>query len=232
MYFTVVIFFTKCMKSEINNMKQLKALLILVGLLTFVEIKAIFDSDDDNSGNNVSLFVSVPRDTLHGDGDIDSDFDLRNALRNRLQSHFDNALFLAVIDNDLQGVKERLEEGYDPNKNVDNMGDSPLIYAVLLEQVEIVQALLDKGANPNQVTSSGSAPLIIAIKSDNLGVVKALLKAFANLNQQDNIGDTPYNAAIEGGNDEIIKVVNNQWDKDISLWLCVKYGDKCIGKCF
>ncbi len=71
-------------------------------------------------------------------------------------------LFQAVEENNLASVKDILMRGIDPNVRGTN-GQTPLMIAVRLENVEIVLALLDAEADPNMKDDSGNTPVTIAL---------------------------------------------------------------------
>ena len=64
------------------------------------------------------------------------------------------------------------------SKNTD--GDTPLTYAIRQQKTQIVELLLQSGANPNAASNLELTPLIIAINEDNTEIVKLLLKEGAN----------------------------------------------------
>ena len=66
-----------------------------------------------------------------------------------------NSLMKAVIEDDTQAVKKLLEKGADANTRESPGGWSALHYAAQNGNVEVVEILLSKGADPNYV---GTAP--------------------------------------------------------------------------
>ena len=62
--------------------------------------------------------------------------------------------------------------------------NTPLMQAVLNQNVEEVKALLDAGANPNEVSSEGDTPLIYATYKNNNEIVQELLKGGADVQIQ------------------------------------------------
>lgn len=91
------------------------------------------------------------------------------------------------------------------NPNQANIVYSPLYYASELGNKELVQALLDAGANPNAKSPSGRTALYAAIK--NSEIVELLLNAKADPNlASDGVSPTLI-AALENGTDDAIKAL-------------------------
>jgi ankyrin repeat protein len=66
-----------------------------------------------------------------------------------------------------------------------------LEYAVLGSAVEVVELLLSKDCNPNNVTLDGDASLHLAVRQGNVGVVERLIAAGADVNQLNRYSQTP-----------------------------------------
>jgi len=57
-----------------------------------------------------------------------------------------------------EAIKQILEEGFDPNTTINESGFAPLHYAVLEQDEEVMELLLDKGANPNRQSMFNISP--------------------------------------------------------------------------
>jgi len=87
--------------------------------------------------------------------------------------------------------------------NASNAAYTPLYYAVQQGNKDLVQALLDAGADPNGKTQDGHAPIFEAFS--NLDILQALLKAKADPNLKNNSGETALLAAVEEGTKDAVE---------------------------
>jgi ankyrin repeat protein len=110
------------------------------------------------------------------------------------------ALLKAAEQGDEKAVKLLLQQG----ANVDaqnSKGWTPLIFAGLAGNKNIVHALIEKGADVNRksTTETGSTALCFAVEGGSLEAVKDLLDHGANVNGKSTNGMTPLGyAAIHG----------------------------------
>lgn len=77
----------------------------------------------------------------------------------------------------------------DLNSQIDEEGTTPLMFAVLNQNPELVKTLIERGADPGLVTN-GMTPLIMAVFIQNLEIVKILLETRkANIEFRDENGN-------------------------------------------
>jgi ankyrin repeat protein len=89
----------------------------------------------------------------------------------------------AVIREDFDLVKFLIDDGADLN-SMDDDGNTPLIHAILLNNVHMVELLLNYGADPN-IEIDRTTPLIVAVSGEedfNIEIVRLLLEAGADPN--------------------------------------------------
>ena len=107
-----------------------------------------------------------------------------------------------------------LERNADPN--VPNHRDGTPLYEVLFSSskrevvaVDIVQRLLDHGADPNIRVSDDRqfSPLHLASKRGLLEAARLLLSYGAKVDEKDKEGKTPFQVASENGYEEITKLL-------------------------
>ena len=125
---------------------------------------------------------------------------------------FFTPLHIAIGNGFLQVVQLLFEHNTDVHVQGD-IGQSPLHVAattwVKRDQVDIMQVLLDHGANPNARSNDNSTPLHYSSWwpiSNRLGTVEGtclLLKHGAIIDAEDNKGRTPLQIALEHGREDI-----------------------------
>jgi ankyrin repeat protein len=105
----------------------------------------------------------------------------------------------AVLANDAELVRTRLDEGADANTGRGTYFGPLLKQAAELGHVDIVALLLDRGADIEAEDDLGQRPLQCAARFGQTEVVRLLLDRGADLNAVDWSGQTALsNAAIEG----------------------------------
>lgn len=100
-------------------------------------------------------------------------------------------LHQAVVEGNLEVVREHIEDGSDLNVKEPSGGSSPLLSAAMFGQTEIASALIDAGAAVNQQNNEGSTALITAAFMCRTEIVEALLAAGADRSMANNAGSTP-----------------------------------------
>jgi ankyrin repeat protein len=72
---------------------------------------------------------------------------------------------------------------------------------------DVVELMLEQGADINQLTSEGETPLILAVKKGERLLVKRLILYGADVNKPGNNGELPLAIAKTQGNDSIIRLL-------------------------
>lgn len=90
-------------------------------------------------------------------------------------------LHFAAQDGDLRRLRELLLKGYDIN-SFDDIGKTPLHYAVAFERVEVARYLIEQGADVNAHDEStiGNTPLGEVAGSCSLRIAQLLIEAGAD----------------------------------------------------
>ncbi|QGQ93738.1 ankyrin repeat domain-containing protein [Paenibacillus psychroresistens] len=111
-----------------------------------------------------------------------------------------NDLFDALLTEDLTLLMELLEAGCDVNAQ-DEEGRTALIQAALYNNVEVVQILIEHGANVNtRDFFNGYAALHFAARNSSLELMQLLLKHKAEVDIKDINGNTPLLVAVINAN--------------------------------
>ena len=120
------------------------------------------------------------------------------------------AIFLAVEDGDIEAVSEALEEGVDVNSRVGEItryegsnkfsfeeGDNTPLHWAINEEVnyQIVELLIEKGADVNAVGKSETTPLHLAAYWDHKDIAELLINNGADVNAEGKQGETPFDSA-------------------------------------
>ena len=112
----------------------------------------------------------------------------------------ETVLTVAIINKNEGAINVLLNASADPNIADDAYGDSSLHKAVRQEcSIEVLQAIIDCGANVNATNKETRTALAVACMVNNEGAVKVLLDARADPNiTDDTYGDTCLHKALTG----------------------------------
>lgn len=110
----------------------------------------------------------------------------------------------AILDKDYEKVKELLQQGADPNAIVED-GAPVLLVAINNNRTDIVELLLQKGANVNFVYENASI-IELAVVKGNKNIVKLLLQKGANPNVIRE-GCSTLDLAVSKGDQDIINLL-------------------------
>ncbi|MCH2216064.1 MAG: ankyrin repeat domain-containing protein [Flavobacteriales bacterium] len=97
----------------------------------------------------------------------------------------------AVIQGDLDAVKQHIDAGSDINIKEPMGGSTPLITAVTFNHYDIAKALVDAGADLSLKNNDGSTPLHAAAFFCRKKMVQMLLAANADKTTKNNYNATP-----------------------------------------
>lgn len=81
-----------------------------------------------------------------------------------------------------------------------NLNQTPLILAIKYYKLEMIEAIIDSGANLDLCDNEGNTALIISSKLDRVDIIKILLDANANFNIKNKDGETALDIAKRFGN--------------------------------
>lgn len=116
-------------------------------------------------------------------------------------------LMEAIANGDAESVKAFIAAGDDldaPGSHRQIQGMQPLIFAISNKQLEIVDILLDAGADPNVVREGGQTPLSWAVFLGLTDLAIKLMDLGGDLERADQYGETLAMPAAKYGYDEIL----------------------------
>jgi len=101
----------------------------------------------------------------------------------------------AAVKGDLATVRSLLQRGADPN-TLDHAGWSPLHEVSIAGRADLVELLLDAGANPClHATTENLTPLHDAVSNGHIEVIRLLVSRGADINAKNLLGHTPLSLA-------------------------------------
>lgn len=112
-------------------------------------------------------------------------------------------IFTAVKNNNIQIVKQLIQNGQDETRN----GIRLLDIAVDNNNTDMVRLLLENGADPNKETKYKSFAIFNSIQNDNFDITKLLIQYGADVNKEKRNRDGLLDEAIEYNNLDIIKLL-------------------------
>jgi len=116
----------------------------------------------------------------------------------------DPILIWAIKNDDIELAKLLIEKGADVNI-AGEYGKTPLIVAAEKGHKDIVQLLIDRGANV-----AGNHILIWAIENNHVDFAKLLIESGAKVNAKDIFGKTPLSMAAKKGHKDIVELLIEQ----------------------
>jgi Zn-dependent protease with chaperone function len=132
---------------------------------------------------------------------------LMNEIEMNLDIDSTPPLIDAVVQGDLIKVNELLQEGVELDTQ-DFDGWTALHWAVQDSNVDVTQAILGAGANPNiEDDYYGGVPLMTAASNGDTEIVTLLLQAGADINHQDYDGWTPLMYAVSNGQIDTVQAL-------------------------
>lgn len=124
---------------------------------------------------------------------------------------------ISAVHNDIPFIKQLIRHGVPLNQTNDK-GYTALHMAVLCGNEEVVQLLLDAGANPNTQEKTGRrTPLYDAVRLGHHGIVATLLNGKADPDIPDASGETPIIRASRDGHIPLVYLLARKGAKvDVS----------------
>ena len=110
-----------------------------------------------------------------------------------------------VARGDMDALKRKLEGDSTLLESRNELGKTPLHYAVTFAQKDAMEYLIAQGADVSAADGTGLTPLHVAAIVDVRGAARLLLDAGAAMEAQDSFGDTPLHSAAMHGSTHVLE---------------------------
>lgn len=143
----------------------------------------------------------------------------KRPLQSMTPQELSEALMVSVSANELERTKQILSLGIDPNTAENATSATPLFTAISNNNPQMVQLLLDHGADVNQVNEKGSYPMHEAASGNAFAgdtkyraneMIQTLIEHGADVNQKNAKGQTPLMLACKAGRTETLIFLLNK----------------------
>jgi uncharacterized protein len=143
-----------------------------------------------------------------GDFDLIKQLHQAGANLDQYSQEGNTPLLLSLYIKQPKAMSALLEAGADPNKrNAKSNGNTPLIQACSLGNIEVVKQLIGTGADVNYPSAEGDYPIYFAIRSGNYQLVQLLVREGAHIEVRDETGRSPLQWALFYKNEELISIL-------------------------
>jgi ankyrin repeat protein len=117
-----------------------------------------------------------------------------------------SSIFYAIIyGKSIEYIKTLLING-DISLNITNLVQmTPLLYAIMQNNIPLLKLLLEYGADPNFVSNGSANPLIVSAQHRHFEIAKLLIEYGANINICDHSGKTALIYASKANNAKMLK---------------------------
>ena len=130
---------------------------------------------------------------------------LTAVVRQYVEAVTGKSLLQAAERGDAQLVRELLEKPHDPNAAATLSLATPLLAASEKSHLEVVQCLLDAGADTEKVAINDATPLRVAAQRGHQAVVQRLLDAGADTENADSLRRSPLHFAVLKGHQAVVQ---------------------------
>ena len=107
-----------------------------------------------------------------------------------------NSIWSAAGSGDLKAVKQHLAKGIDINAKDSSLGITPLASAILQDQTQMVEFLIQQSADVNAKNRDGGTALHTAAFLGQYEVAELLVQKGADVNARNNDGGTPISGTM------------------------------------
>lgn len=133
------------------------------------------------------------------------------------QQQSKRSLNQAVVDGDIDQVKSEISAGADVNTKDGRTGLTLLQIAINKKHTEIIQLLLDKGADVNIKDKQGRGPIHLAVVTGQKDIVEKLIAKGADINAIDGRAENALTLARKNNQTEITELLLKNGAKEPDL---------------
>lgn len=145
-------------------------------------------------------------------------FSFQSADVNQMKKAYSN-IMKAASENDLELAKEAISAGgkaiLSPPRCPSNGICSPLVYAAEEGNTEVLEYMLEQGADPNYVNAYGNTPLLYAAMRNQIKSMEILMQYGADVNQANAFGVSVFKLSCMYG-DELMEKMIKDYNADIN----------------
>ncbi|MAP86232.1 hypothetical protein CMK16_02470 [Candidatus Poribacteria bacterium] len=127
-----------------------------------------------------------------------------------------NSIWSAAGSGDLKAVKQHLAKGIDINAKDSSLGITPLASAILQDQTQMVEFLIQQSADVNAKNRDGGTALHTAAFLGQYEVAELLVQKGADVNAKNEDGDTPISSTMAdwGTTEFVAQLLQIQVDRE------------------
>jgi ankyrin repeat protein len=127
-----------------------------------------------------------------------------------------NMLLKSAENNFFAGVKKAIEIGANINGMQDEGYYSALMVAAHNENIEMVEFLINNGADTNIQNSMGNTALILSVQNGNIDIIRILLNAGADVNIKNDFNENAlyYVTDLTPNKSQIIELLKKHGAKE------------------
>lgn len=121
-----------------------------------------------------------------------------------------------IEEEDIPSIEALIKSGVDINRKSPITGNTPLLEAIYAEANDVINLLLELGADPNIPNKYGITPIIALASGDVTEVVRNVVAKGGNVDHQGNDGQTALMMAYAHDNETLIGILT-ELTKDLEL---------------
>ncbi|CAH1775583.1 unnamed protein product [Owenia fusiformis] len=142
-----------------------------------------------------------------------------------------------MVDYMLEKIEEHSREGYGMDRTDTLMGETAFTAACVNGKKDVVNLLIDRGINIDQVNSKTMPPLLCATKAGEWEIVDTIINMGASVEQTDRHGRTAMMIAASEGHVVVLDMLLNKGGSVIAMdkegltplcWACLKGHQHCV----